>query len=323
MSCKACGTQFPCADGILCFVPEGVFTKLDDLDYDEHYSVSDETSLQVFADVKETLGRRLKGSYDVLVEIGAGTGGFTKGLLKNISINEAIVTDISPKMLSICKARVENGEHLAKKVTYATYSSAERIFPPESVDCIIGNFVLHHILDYEGFFKDCFATLKHRGTLIFAEPGFKYHQALVLSMSDVLETLVRGGDNNADEDLIRLGNWIHELHFNLKYVGDAEVLADREDKHLFLREDVERAAKTANFQLVEVVPYGDRRVTRCLESYLPQLGLSSPFLEKVTSLFEDCYPKHFGALDRDDAVPAYIFFFRKQSGLLSTIFKYA
>lgn len=322
--CQSCRNKFSTVDGVICFVPGHLFTKLDSIDYDKHYSISNESSRQAFVGLKNVMGDRLRNDYDVLLEIGAGTGGFTKGLLTSVRVGSAIVTDISSKMLAVCRKRVLDDEHLADNVIFTTYSTAEDIFPSGSVDCVIGSFVLHHILDYKGFLRTSYDILRKEGTFIFAEPSYKFHYALVQSMAEVLETLVNEGDLNAEHDLIRLGNWIHELHFNLKYVGDREVLSDREDKHLFLREDVEQAAFDAGFDLVETISYGDpEHVDDCLLSYLPQLDLSPEFLERATGLFGLYQAKYFDLLEDADAVPAYVFYFRKHANLTSRVFKHA
>ncbi len=322
--CRSCRTEFSAADGVICFVPSHRFTQLDNIDYDAHYSISNESSQQAFAGLKAVLGERLKDDYEVLLEIGAGTGGFTKGLLTNVKVGSAIVTDISSKMLAVCRKRVLADEHLADQVIFSTYSAVEDIFPACSVDCVIGSFVLHHILDYKGFLRTSYDLLRKDGSFIFAEPSYKFHYALVQSMSEVLETLVNEGELNAEHDLIRLGNWIHELHFNLKYVGDQEVLSDREDKHLFLREEVEQAAFDAGFDLVETIPYGDpEHIDYCLLSYLPQLDLSPGFLKRATGLFDLYHTRYFDLLEPADSVPAYAFFFKKRANLISRVFKHA
>jgi ubiquinone/menaquinone biosynthesis C-methylase UbiE len=304
-------------------VPGNLFTQLDNIDYDEHYSISNESSQLAFSGLKNVLRHRLKSNYGVLLEIGAGTGGFTKGLLTNVKVDQAIITDISSKMLATCRKRVLDEKHLAKDVVFATYSTGEDILPLGSIDCIIGSFVLHHILDYKGFLKKSYKILKKGGSFIFAEPCYKFHHALVLSMVEILESLIGEGDSS-DIDLTRLGNWIHELHFNLKYVGDAEVLGEREDKHLFLRDEVEQAAFDAGFELIETIPYGDPEfVNQCLSSYLPQLDLSPDFLEKVSDLFDLCHKKYFDLIERRDAVPAYAFFFEKKTNLMSRLLKNA
>ncbi len=321
--CYSCRNEFESRDGILCFVSDKKFTQLDNIDYDKHYAISDESSQQAFVSLKDVLGSRLRSRYGTLLEIGAGTGGFTKGLLANIKINKAIITDISAKMLSTCRKRVLGNGHLADDVIFATYSTEENLIPLNSVDCIIGSFVLHHVLDYKEFIRKSYCMLRKGGVFIFAEPCYKFHDALVLSMSDILETLIGEGDNS-EADLIRLGNWIHELHFNLKYVGDRDVLSEREDKHLFIRSEVEQTAFDAGFDLVEIIPYGDpEAINRSLLTYLPQLELSPIFVEKVSNLFDLYHMKYFGLLEKKDAVPAYVFFFKKRNNVIFRILKNA
>ena len=310
--CMECSENYMIKDEIIDFVSSNFFTQLDNIDYDEHYSVTDESSQSLFKEFKYYLKDDLKESYGNLLEIGAGTGGFTKGLLTNIRTDEAIITDISQKMLTICNSKISSSQTLAKNILYATYSANENIFSPDYFDCIIGSFVLHHILKYDQFFKDSYTYLKKGGHFIFAEPNMKFHKALILTFCDILQTLLSEKEKYLDADLMKLTNWIYENYYNIKYAGDEKALIEREDKHLFSREGIKNSALNAGFPHAKIIPFGDTHsIYTCLDSYLPQLNITSSFTQEVVGLYDKYQNKYFSLLAQEDLTPSFIFFFKK------------
>jgi ubiquinone/menaquinone biosynthesis C-methylase UbiE len=312
LECLKCSNKYMINGGIIDFVSSNFFTQLDNIDYDDYYSVTDESSQSLFKEFKSYLKDDLKESYGNLLEIGAGTGGFTKGLLTNIKTDEAIITDVSQKMLSICNSKISSDQTLAKNVLYATYSANENIFAPDYFDCIIGSFVLHHILKYDQFFKDSYTYLKKGGHFIFAEPNVKFHRALILTFCDILQTLISEKKKYLDPDVMNLTNWIYENYYNIKYAGDEKALIEREDKHLFSRDIIRDSALSAGFSQVKIIPFGDiNSIYTCLDSYLPQLNISSSFTQEVVELYDKYQNKYFSLLAQEDSTPSYIFFFSK------------
>ena len=310
--CSKCKHNYIIKNGVIDFVLSDFSTQLDNIDYDNYYSVSEESSQSLFKEFKSFLKDDLKENYETVLEIGAGTGGFTKGLLTNIKINEAIITDVSYKMLTICNSKIIASQTLAKKILYATYSSNENIFNKNYFECIIGSFVLHHILKYDQFFADCYNYLKKDGSFIFAEPNMKFHKALILTFYNILETLYSRRDKYLNSDLVNLSNWVYENHYNIKYAGDEDALFSREDKHLFDREQIKISAINAGYSEVKIIPFGDSNsIYSCLESYLPQLNLSPMFEGEIKCLYASYQNKYFSLLAQEDLTPSLLFFFKK------------
>jgi ubiquinone/menaquinone biosynthesis C-methylase UbiE len=314
LSCVDCQNVVRSSDEIILFAPESVRTQLDDIDYDSFYQVDMASSEASFLATKSIAGSRLASRYDTVLEVGAGTGGFTAGFLNNISVKNAIVTDVSSKMLSICRQRLtENLIDPPESLIFATYSTAEDCLAEDTFDLIVGSFVIHHVLDYEAFFARSHRAMKVGGKCLFLEPGYRFHKALVNTVLDVFGSLA--ADNVSDQqDIILLTNWISEINFNIKYSGDAGILSSREDKHLFRADAIQVAAIRAGFSTVEAIPYGVPDFgMNAARVYSAQLGLSEGFRLRFLGLFKAYSRQHFELLASVDSTPSFLFVLGKDT----------
>ena len=244
------------------------------------------------------------------MEVGAGTGGTTQGFISNVQVEIAVITDISEKLLGICKKKLESGSRTGNQIIYATYSTNEDILPENKFDLIFGTFVLHHILDYKKAFRQFEAALIDGGQCFFVEPNYQYHNALIGALIDVLEVLLRIRQIDANTTLF--ANWIYEVLYNVKYSGDHKMLEGREDKHMFNPSLMRELLKTYNFQSVEILNWGEEDLgLGSLASYLPQLGISKDYEDLVYCEFKKVHNKYFKSLIPENSSPANIYFFKK------------
>ena len=152
-ACSACGKSYAAGpDGMISFVRDGHYTKLDAIDYDAIYNVGRDVSLKMYRQCRSFLGDALPDSVDTFLEIGAGTGLFTLGFLANTPTRSAVITDISGQMLASCRARLERElPDQRAQVTYAMWDGEQDCLRERSIDFVAGFSVLHHVLDYDGF----------------------------------------------------------------------------------------------------------------------------------------------------------------------------
>jgi ubiquinone/menaquinone biosynthesis C-methylase UbiE len=311
IECFECKNEIEVRNGILCFV-NAQFTELDNIDYDKFYSVSSESSQKIFNEVKSHLLGRLKDHYSTTLEIGAGTGGYTEGFLYNTHVDDAIVTDISEKMLTVCRNKLTNKVLKAKNIIFATYSTQEEILCENCYELVYGTFVLHHVFNYKAALLKIHKGLIKEGVCFFIEPNFRFHKALILTMIDVLRDLLIELDGVMSHQLTCFSNWIYEVYFNLKYVGDAEILEDREDKHMFIPEDLQNVGLECGFNRVEILNWGVRDYgDSALAGYLPQIGCSEEFQTKVLNIYKSYNKKYFDLLSAGDLCTANIYIFEK------------
>jgi len=100
---------------------------------------------------------------DKVLEIGCGTGYFTKEIVKTGAFVTAI--DISPELLNIAKQEIT-----APNVSFVLDNAYELSFDNNTFDSIVGSSVLHH-LEIEKAISEMFRVLKPGGSMFFTEPN--------------------------------------------------------------------------------------------------------------------------------------------------------
>jgi len=107
------------------------------------------------------LSSHLKPGMTVL-ELGCGTGSFTRGLARSRA--DIIAIDVSPELLEIAKTNCPSNVRYQIQNAYAL-SYSEGVF-----DSVVGSSVLHH-LEIEKALRDIYRVLKPAGTIYFTEPN--------------------------------------------------------------------------------------------------------------------------------------------------------
>ena len=108
------------------------------------------------------LTTHLKSS-DKVLEIGCGTGYFTKEIVKTGALVNAI--DISPELLNIAKQEITE-----TNVSFVIENAYDLSFKENSFDSIVGSSVLHH-LEIGKAISEMFRVLKPGGSIFFTEPN--------------------------------------------------------------------------------------------------------------------------------------------------------
>lgn len=108
------------------------------------------------------LTSHLKSS-DKVLEIGCGTGYFTKEIAKTGAFITAI--DISPELLNIAKVAITE-----PNVSFMIENAYSLSFKDNSFDSIVGSSVLHH-LEIEKAISEMYRVLNPGGSIYFTEPN--------------------------------------------------------------------------------------------------------------------------------------------------------
>ncbi len=108
------------------------------------------------------LTTHLKSS-DKVLEIGCGTGYFTKEIAKTNAQVTAI--DISPELLNIARQEITE-----PNVSFLLDNAYDLSFKDESFDSIVGSSVLHH-LEIGKAISEMLRVLKPGGSIFFTEPN--------------------------------------------------------------------------------------------------------------------------------------------------------
>ncbi len=308
VACVSCAMPVPMCDGIIDFVAGASATALDAIDYDEFYAINLESSLHQFNAIRALAGPLWPNNLGDVVEIGCGTGGFSMGYLTECEAGQVVLTDISVKMLGICRMRLARmGKVRAAGLTFATYSGTETCFAAKAFDTCLGASVVHHIIDVPSLLRQMHRLLKPGGRAFFWEPNLRFHRAVTATLGDILGTWI-ANRTVSDADISLMMNWMAEVHCNVVNSGEIEVLAGREDKHQFEAEQFEAMAEAAGFGSAKALPGGpDPTGSHTIRSYLVQSGISAPTLDRLSEVWPAAQARHFAALVPRDQSPSYLF----------------
>ncbi len=100
---------------------------------------------------------------DKVLEIGCGTGYFTKEIVKTGASVTAI--DISPELINIAKQEIKE-----TNASFMLDNAYELSFEDCSFDSVVGSSVLHH-LDIDKAIREMYRVLKPGGYIFFTEPN--------------------------------------------------------------------------------------------------------------------------------------------------------
>jgi ubiquinone/menaquinone biosynthesis C-methylase UbiE len=312
LTCAQCGATVPVLDGIIDFVGGAATTELDNIDYDEKYSINEEHSLNLYQLLMRATGPLWPKNFGDALEIGCGTGGLSLALLSHVAARHVVLTDISTKMLRQCRARLRAaGSGFSTPTTFASYSATEGCFRPDAFDTCFGTAVVHHITDVPAFLGRVHFLLKPGGCAFFMEPNLTFHRALTATLADIVAELLREQSLPETETSLML-NWAGEVHCNIVNSGDIEVLAEREDKHQFVGETFNLWARDAGFTPVAALPCDlDPTGWNTIQTYLDQTGVGADSFAVLKQRWPAKYGAHFSRLAENEQSPSYLFWLRK------------
>jgi 2-polyprenyl-3-methyl-5-hydroxy-6-metoxy-1,4-benzoquinol methylase len=310
--CHACGAVVAVRDGVLDFVAGTAATQLDDIDYDQFYAIDENHAAMTYDDIRTAAGALWPASFGEALEIGCGTGGFSMAVAAKVPVARFLLTDVSRKMLALCRRRLEQLPAVsARSIDYATYSGREPCFRPNAFDTCFGTAVVHHVLDVQTFLRQVHDLLKPGGVAFFMEPNLQFHQALTGTLARLVASWLREGVVPA-ADMSLMQNWMAEVHCNIVNTGDLEVLGDREDKHLFTAEGFGALAFDAGFgKAAALACHPDPTGLRTIDNYLHQAGVSAATLARLRQAWPDAQRNFFERLVPRDTAPSYVFWLQK------------
>jgi SAM-dependent methyltransferase len=115
------------------------------------------------------------GAASVVLEIGCGTGEFTKRIAGGVA--ELWATDLSPELLARARDRVERVQP-GVRVEFAIQDAMGLSLPADRFDAAFGCSVLHH-LDARRALREIHRVLKPNGWCVFSEPNMLNPQIAV------------------------------------------------------------------------------------------------------------------------------------------------
>jgi ubiquinone/menaquinone biosynthesis C-methylase UbiE len=313
--CDGCGHGTPLVDGIVDFVGGRFDTALDVEAYDAGHGIQDHSSERHYNDLKILAGHRWPGSLGSVVEIGCGTGLYSRALASRGEARELLLTDVSVGMLRLCRKQLERDATSSRMpIDFATYSSNETCFRDAVFDTCAGTSVLHHIPDVRSVLADIFRALKPGGRAYFLEPNQRHDRALGQTLAGVLAILY-ARDAEGSEDKHRMLNLIAESRRRLLHQDDRDFMATLEDKHMFIAEAFEAMALELGFATAEAIPTrpGENPAATARE-LCHEVGASPGFTDIIAGLAGTVGGRYFDLLSPRDRSPSLLLWLTKGVG---------
>lgn len=229
-----------------------------------------------------------------ILELGAGHGATTFGVLKAFNPQLHIVTEPFPSLLPPLRERLDDwGAPAPRGLVAALDGNSEIALKPRSVNLILSHGVLHHVLDYEGCVRRCAELCDSPGAIFFSEP-MKEGYAFVVTVLRCLEELVARGATApvSDRSKLAISRAAKKLGDRVERSDDREFLASlgAADKHLFSVSKMEALASALGYQF-----FIDRRPVECFGFVLGILnrrGVAAADLEALKPSVRKLIPKN-------------------------------
>lgn len=134
--------------------------------YHTNALLQNETALRLANSLKPWRGTIPPGP---LLEIGAGTGFYTKHLVRLFPQKKKVITDLSQEMMSECRNYLGNDQN----IDFSLMDAEQGVNRDEIFSLITGNFVLQWFKDPAFTIEKLGNNLKPGGLFLFAFPGCK------------------------------------------------------------------------------------------------------------------------------------------------------
>jgi SAM-dependent methyltransferase len=221
---------FPETDGIHHLSSARSFggTDAGEEDYAQQFAVADEYIERLANGIAYVLRLADADSSHGALEIGCGTGIFTRGLVKATTYPAYYISDMSPRFVEGTRFALD-GHSPNKPVQYLVLSSeAFDLWPEGSLSLIALRYVLHHVLDWQQFIRHASRLLVPGGMLVIEEPctdGYLLQAMLMKALQASVNPGACSEQTRAEIDF-----FISTILWYLRTDVDK---SDSEDKHLF------------------------------------------------------------------------------------------
>jgi SAM-dependent methyltransferase len=221
---------FPETDGIRYLSSARSFggTDVGEDDYAQQFTVGDDYIARLGEGIAHVLRLAEADFRHGALEIGCGTGIFTRGLITATKYAAYYISDMSPRFVEGTR-RAVNRHAADKAVHYLVLSSeAFNVWPEQSLSLIALRYVLHHVLDWQEFIRHASRLLVPGGVLVIEEPctdGYLLQVMLMKTLQAKLDQLTCSEQTRSEIDF-----FISTILWYLRTDVDK---SDSEDKHLF------------------------------------------------------------------------------------------
>ncbi len=245
--------------------------------YDEHIG---EVGLRGGRGAWRLIEQYAKRDIRTLLEIGAGGGSCSLGLVAGASGAQTVITDTSPAFLRMIRRKLISAGIPMQDTTFATLAGEDLArLPAHSVDAIVIASALHHVGDWRGFMRDAAAVLRPGGVLAVQEPCREGNLMMAMVLDFVLSPLWPRGLLGGDD----VGR-IERCRDSIYHLADSTVAKEGEDKHSFLITELIAAADAAGF--TGTIVHSNAHFSDLVDADLAHRKPSCSFVDYLDSFLE-------------------------------------
>ncbi len=216
-----------------------------------------------------------------IIEIGAGGGTCSLGLVAAAPTAMILITDTSPRFLSLIQNKLSALQSSVDNVAFATLAGEDlNQLPSECCDCIVIASALHHVGDWRAFLSDAVRVLRPGGTLVIQEPCREGNLMMGMALDFVLSPLWPEHAALSASDHERIVN-CRESIFHL---ANSRVEKSGEDKHSFLALELAAGGRAAGF--ASSVFYSNYHFTDLTDRDLTRLQGTCSFIGYLDSFLD-------------------------------------
>ncbi len=235
---------FPLDDGVRIISPPQNFDGGEEA-YDEHIGGAQRADLlKCGRGAWQLAARYAKRPIGTVLEIGAGGGTCTLGLIAEAVEAAIVVTDTSPKFLRMIDAKLKAARIARDGVSLATLAGEDlHRLPGGSFDAIVIASALHHVGDWKAFLRESARILTPGGVLVIQEPCREGNLMMGMIIDVALSQLWPASLRLSDEDVTRLQRCRDSIYL----LANSQIEKIGEDKHSFLAIELAAVADEAGF----------------------------------------------------------------------------
>jgi SAM-dependent methyltransferase len=177
-----------------------------------------------------------------VLEIGAGGGTCTMGLISEAQGVDIIATDTSPTFLRMIDRKLELARMPRDGVHLATLAGEElHRLPAELIDAVVISSALHHVSDWQAFMREAARILAPGGVLVIQEPCREGNLMMAMMLDIALADRMAVGLSADDARRVAV------CRDTIYVLSDSRAEKTGEDKHNFLATQLAAVADESGF----------------------------------------------------------------------------
>ncbi len=218
---------------------------------------------------------------EALLEIGAGGGTCSLGLVAGLDPAHALITDTSPAFLQMIRRKLAALSLDPAGTRFATLAGEDLAsLPAGSMDAVIIASALHHVGDWRAFLANAAGVLREGGVLVIQEPCREGNLMMGVALDVALSPLWPPAASLDPADAQKLQRCRDSIYF----LANSRLEKHGEDKHSFLVHELADAADKAGFR--RSIFYANAHFQDLADSDLSQHRGACSFVAYLDSFLE-------------------------------------